>query len=99
MTADKAATIPEMPWVNGNADVIPMPGEAVETLPLENVNAGSVTVNKIDYPLGVVLISPNPPAGTYAVLPLEVSKKETETVEVGDHKSPNGIVVLFKTQD
>jgi hypothetical protein len=93
----KAAAIPEHPWIDGNADIIPMPGDAVETVPLENVPAGSKTISRVTHPLGVVLIPPTPPVGTYAVLPLEVSKEESETVDVGGQESPNGIVVLFKS--
>jgi hypothetical protein len=93
----KAAIIPESGWSDGNADVIPMPGDAIETLPLKNAPASDVIVDKNEYPQGLVLISPNPPTGTYAVLPLEISHKDRETVEVGSQKNPNGVVVLFKS--
>jgi hypothetical protein len=97
MPSLKAATIPEDTWFDGNADVIPMPGDAVETLPLVNVPGGEITVSRIDYPRGVVLIPPTQPAGNYAVLPLETCKKAEERVEVGGPDSPNGVVVLFKS--
>ncbi len=97
MPQNKAATIPENPWFDGNADVIPMPGDAVETIPLVNVPAGAKNVKKSVYPKGVVLIPPAKPAGNYAVLPLEISKKDEETVDVGETTNPNGVVVLFKS--
>ncbi len=97
MPSFKAATIPENPWFDGNADVIPMPGDAVETLPLVNVSEGEITVSRGEYPRGVVLIPPTQPAGNYAVLPLATCRKNEEKVEVGGPKNPNGVVVLFKS--
>jgi hypothetical protein len=97
MPQSRAATIPENPWFDGDADVIPMPGDAVEKLPLVNVQPGVMTVNRGVYPRGVVLIPPAQPPGNYAVLPLETTKKDEETVEVGGPDNPNGVVILFKS--
>lgn len=97
MPHSKAATIPENPWFDGNADVIPMPGDAVETLPLMNVPSGQHVVKKSEYPKGLVLIPPTQPTGNYAILPLEICKKNEETLEVGETANPNGVVVLFKS--
>ncbi len=96
MPQNKAATIPENPWFDGNADVIPLPGDAIETLPLKNVGVGEIVVSKNEYPNGLVLIPPTPPAGNYAVLPLEYSNKESEIIDVGSSSNPNGVVVLFR---
>lgn len=96
MPQNKAATIPEIPWADGNADVIPLPGDAIKTLPLKNVPAGEAIVDKQEYPNGLVLIPPTQPPGNYAILPLEYSGKDVERVEVGPPKNPNGVVILFR---
>ena len=96
MPQNKAATIPEIPWADGNADIIPLPGDAIKTLPLKNVAAGEVIVDKNEYPDGLVLIPPTQPTGNYAVLPLEYSGKDVQRVEVGPPKNPNGVVILFR---
>ena len=99
MVQDKAATIPDIPWVNGNADVIPLPGSKVtEDVPLENVPQGSETVFKSVYPKGKVLIPPSQPGGSYAILPLVISYGNQETVNVGSSQNPNGVVILFKSK-
>lgn len=96
MPQNKAATIPENPWFDGNADVILLPGDVIKTIPLKNVGPGETIVNKNEYPDGLVLIPPTPPTGNYAVLPIEYSNKESEIVDVGSSSNPNGVVVLFR---
>ena len=88
-------TIPKYPWSDGDADVIPLPGTEVKTVPLKNYPYGAVTVTKGQYPTGLVVMTPNPPTGNYAILPLKVSGKEQETVETGTSTNPNGVVLLF----
>ncbi len=97
MPQNKAAAIPENPWFDGNADVILLPGDAVETLPLVNVSPGEKMIKKSDYPQGVVLVPPTSHPKNYAILPLETCEKNEETVEVGGTNNPNGVVVLFKS--
>lgn len=97
MAQNKAAVFPSKTWSDSNAYVVPLPGDAVETLPLVNVSPGEMIVKKNDYPSGVVLIPPAPPPGDYVILPLETCKEGEETVEVGEPTNPNGVVVLFKS--
>ncbi len=95
MTQNQAATIPKVPWNDGPADVIPLPGTDIKTVVLKNFPYGAVRINKNQYPAGVVIMTPAPPAGNYAILPLRISDKTEETITTGPSTNPNGVVLLF----
>jgi hypothetical protein len=101
MPANQADVAPDQPWdEDGTANVTPEPPfESLETfsLPLEHRDDGPVTVLKISYPEGLVIIpNDNAPSGESAILPMEVSNGNViEIPNTGHQGWPKGIVARF----
>ncbi|MEE9489119.1 MAG: hypothetical protein V3V91_01610 [Thermoplasmata archaeon] len=101
MSDYEAEVEPDQPWdEDGAADVTPKPPfQNTETfsLPLEHRDDGPVTVLKISYPEGLIIIpSDNAPSGGSAVLPMEVSIGNIIEISNTGHQGwPHGIVARF----
>jgi len=99
-----AVVTPDQPWTqSGTASVAPLPpfpDLTVRTLPLVNRLAGTFTVRRTDYPLGVVEIPKgHEPATSPATLPIIASSGDSVQV-TGDLwvEYPDGFVIWFLAQ-
>lgn len=102
MTDYEADVIPDQPWnLDGTATVIPKapcPYTGPFSLPLEHREGSPVTVQRSEYPTGLVIIpADTTPVQDPAVLPLKIDSGESILInEEGDHQSwPIGIVARF----
>jgi hypothetical protein len=100
MPQSEARVDPNQPWgEDGTADVTPMPPmEApMRNLRLENHGGGPLTVQRSNYPEGLVVItSDNPPATLPTILPLRSSSGDEIYLENDDHQEwPDGVVTWF----
>ena len=97
----EADVAPDQPWdEDGTADVTPEPPfQNTETfsLPLEHRDGGPVTVLKMTYPEGLIIIpNDSAPSGESAVLPMKVSTGNVIEISNTGHQSwPHGIVARF----
>lgn len=102
MTDYEAEVDPDQPWnQDGTANVTPKPpypDTSTFSLPLEHREGSPVTVQKNEYPSGLVIIPyDTPPAVDPAILPMKAgSGDKIEINDEGDHQSwPTGIVARF----
>ena len=96
-----ATVAPNQPWTqDGTASVAPIPPfpeTGTRVMPLDNRPAGSLTVRRSTYPLGIVLIpTGSEPSVSPAVLPIVASSGNQVSV-TGDNyvEFPDGFVVWF----
>ena len=96
-----ATVTPNQPWTqDGTAAVAPrppFPETGPRVMPLDNRPAGSLTVRRSTYPLGIVLIpTGSEPSDSPAVLPILASSGNQVSV-TGDNyvEFPDGFVVWF----
>lgn len=101
MPVYEAEVEPGQPWnEDGTADVTPKPpfqSTGTFSLPVEHRDGGPVTVLKLSYPEGLIIIpNDNAPSGESAVLPMEVSTGNViEISNTGHQNWPEGIVARF----
>lgn len=102
MPQDEASVIPFQDWINGYANVLPLPPGPTDmptVIPLENRPVGNHQITRMQYPLGlVILVQGSPPNGPPAELPLEWVDGNSTNVDIGSGSNSNGVVVLFRGQ-
>jgi hypothetical protein len=92
---------PNQPWTqDGTARVTPkppFPDTTTIVLPLEHRAGGPITIQRSEYPGGLVIIPDDTGlSGQSAVLPMAVSSADTMEIPNGEHQSwPDGIVARF----
>jgi len=90
-----ATVIPkDATWADCDANVIPESSTQGIKLDLKNFTQNEVTVNKSQYPKGLVVIW-TIPADNYAIMTLLEFPREVTQVVVSRTDHPNGVVVLF----
>lgn len=97
----EAEVMPDQPWnENGTANVTPkppFPTTQTKALPLVNHSGGDLTVQRSEYPDGLVVIpADSPPASEPATLPLRSSSGGEIILKNTIHIDwPDGVVTWF----